>query len=180
VVKLTWEWKMWADAWVMLLLLQNTKQKPFEKINLLVDSWKKSFSPHLHQGLKWAKSGTLSNIQSGHGDCWRPYQFVELVPKAIPSIRVRIYSLWAVSQFTYSIQFSIALKFFMCVCRLQCLLLVWIESGNNKTKKAAKGSHQKGKKDLQKIWRKKPSLTKKASLVIVQNNWAVGRIIIES
>jgi hypothetical protein len=40
-----------------------------------------------------------SLILSGHGNCWRPYQFVELVPKVIPSIRVGIYSLWAVSQF---------------------------------------------------------------------------------
>jgi hypothetical protein len=47
------------------------------------------------------------------------------------------------------------------------------------TLKAAKGSHQKGKK-IYRRYEEKPSLTKKASQVIVQNNWAVGRIIIVS
>jgi hypothetical protein len=37
------------------------KTKTIEKKKLLIDSWKNSFSSHLHQGLKWAKSGMFSN-----------------------------------------------------------------------------------------------------------------------
>jgi hypothetical protein len=44
-----------------IVIASKHKTKTIEKTNLLVDSWKNSFSPHLHEGLNWDKSGMFSN-----------------------------------------------------------------------------------------------------------------------
>jgi hypothetical protein len=90
-----------------IVIASKHKTKTIEKTNLLVDSWKNSFSRHLHQGLKWAKSSMFSKYNQVMAIVGDLINLLNRVPKVIPSIRVRIYSLWAVSQFTYSIQFSI-------------------------------------------------------------------------